>query len=520
MKNLKVGKKLILSFVIVIVLTVFVGAVGIIGMMQINQGSTEMYENQLLPLSELSYAREYFQRLRVQMRNVALASGDHEAINEYALDVADRERWFLHHTDRFRPVLVDPSAIRLFDEAITQFRGEFSGGMDEIIAGARAGVPSYDLLTIMSDQTAVAADIITDNLGNIFAVRLSQASDTNIENDALFTSMLIIIVVMIVIAVLIAALLAVYISGLISKPLGVLTDFMKNAARTGDITLRNEDVLVIQKFSQNKDELGECIAATAGFVDEINKEMSLLEKIAEGDLTVEPNILSDKDKIGIALKTVADNLNRMFSEIQQSTSQVATGSKQIADGSQTLAQGSTEQAASVQELSSSISEIAQKTKENADMAVRTAMLASEIKTSAEKGSRQMGEMMAAVKDINTSSQNISKVIKSIDDIAFQTNILALNAAVEAARAGQHGKGFAVVAEEVRNLAAKSAEAAKDTENLIADSIEKAELGSRIADETSASLTEIVTGIGESSKLVSDIAKSSENQSASIAQINT
>jgi methyl-accepting chemotaxis protein len=173
----------------------------------------------------------------------------------------------------------------------------------------------------------------------------------------------------------------------------------------------------------------------------------------------------------------------------------------------------------VQELSSSIAEIAQKTKDNAQMAERAATLGNDIKITAEKGSQQMDEMMLAVKDINTSSRNISKVIKSIDDIAFQTNILALNAAVEAARAGQHGKGFAVVAEEVRNLAAKSAESAKDTERLIADSIEKAELGSRIADETAASLTEIVEGIDESSQLVVEIAKSSEEQSAGITQVN-
>jgi methyl-accepting chemotaxis protein len=159
------------------------------------------------------------------------------------------------------------------------------------------------------------------------------------------------------------------------------------------------------------------------------------------------------------------------------------------------------------------------TKDNAGLAARAAKLTNDIKSSAEKGSRQMDEMMNAVKDINDSSQNISKVIKSIDDIAFQTNILALNAAVEAARAGQHGKGFAVVAEEVRSLAAKSAEAAKDTESLIADSITKAELGSQIADDTAASLAQIVTGIDESNMIVAEIAQSSENQSIGIDEID-
>jgi len=154
------------------------------------------------------------------------------------------------------------------------------------------------------------------------------------------------------------------------------------------------------------------------------------------------------------------------------------------------------------------------------MADRAEKLADAIRGNAEKGSNQMSEMMTAVMDINQASQNIGKIIKVIDDIAFQTNILALNAAVEAARAGQHGKGFAVVAEEVRNLAAKSAEAARDTGSLIQNSIEKAELGVQIAGDTSESLTEIVSGINESSALISEIAKSSEVQSMGISNINS
>jgi len=255
-----------------------------------------------------------------------------------------------------------------------------------------------------------------------------------------------------------------------------------------------------------------------GYVGEIKERM---QDLAEGDLTKESTYDFQGDFVLIkdSINGIINNLNETMAEINSSSAQVSSGANQVADGAQSLAQGATEQAATVEELSASIAEIAEKTKNNATMAGHTATLANTIMQNAEKGSSQMDEMMSAVREISQASQSISKVIKVIDDIAFQTNILALNAAVEAARAGQHGKGFAVVAEEVRNLAAKSAEAAKDTGGLIASSVEKADLGARIASETAASLTNIVSGINESNRLVSDIARSSEEQSTGILQVN-
>ncbi|MCL2227378.1 MAG: methyl-accepting chemotaxis protein [Oscillospiraceae bacterium] len=519
MKNMRVAKKLILSFCLVVVLSVAIGVVGIIGMMQITAGSTEMYYEQLEPIIHLGYAREYFQRIRVQARNVALYSGNIEVVNSYVADLMDRQRTFLHHYNIFRGYLVAPEAIANADEISRQFNDIFWPGMNDVVEGARRDY-SVSELTAILEVTAAAGNVISDMMSDILEIRVSQAGDLEAQNEQLSSMLMTLIIVVLVIAVAISMFLAIYISGMISKPLAALTGFLSNAAATGEIEMRPQDVEMINKYSQNKDEVGQSVGAAADFMKKINYEMNLLEKIGQGDLTITPNVLSDKDKVGKALVSVVDGLNNMFAEINTATAQVSAGSKQIADGAQSLAQGSTEQAASVQQLSSSIAEIARKTKDNAEMAERAAALGGTIKGSAEKGSRHMDEMMSAVKDINASSQNISKVIKSIDDIAFQTNILALNAAVEAARAGQHGKGFAVVAEEVRNLAAKSAEAAKDTESLIADSIEKAELGSRIADETAASLSEIVTGIGESSQLVSDIARSSDEQSSGISQIDT
>jgi len=311
----------------------------------------------------------------------------------------------------------------------------------------------------------------------------------------------------------------------VSRPLKKIGAFA-DRIKTGDIGVSSKNASDSKIAVRSSDEVGRLARALElaylqlqGYVGEIQTRMNGL---ADGDLATESTYAFDGDFILIkdSINDHIRNLNNTMAEINGSSSQVSTGSKQIADGAQSLAQGSTEQAASVQQLSASIGEIAQKTKDNAEMAERAASLANSIMQNAEKGSRQMDEMTVAVKEINQASQSISKVIKVIDDIAFQTNILALNAAVEAARAGQHGKGFAVVAEEVRNLAAKSAEAAKDTGGLIANSMEKAELGARIAEDTAVSLSEIVSGIGESTALVNDIARSSEEQSQGIAQINS
>jgi len=339
----------------------------------------------------------------------------------------------------------------------------------------------------------------------------------SMENLASIFSVMSVVIVMI--AFVIALWLAIVISGNISKPLSSLSSFMKKAGETGDLTLHPEDVACIERISGKKDEIANVISGSASFINHVTRIARELESIAGGDLTVEVEILSESDTLGQSLRKMENNLNSMFDEIRNSSDSVTDGTRQVSDGAQSLAAGSTEQASTLQELVSSISVISEKTMANAAIANKTSELSLRIKDSADKGSRQMDDMITAVSEINDASKGISKIIKTIDDIAFQTNILALNAAVEAARAGQHGKGFSVVAEEVRNLASKSADAAKDTSNMIQNSIVKAELGSKIANETAVSLKEIAAGINEASVFISEIATASGEQSSGISQIN-
>jgi methyl-accepting chemotaxis protein len=266
-----------------------------------------------------------------------------------------------------------------------------------------------------------------------------------------------------------------------------------------------------------KEDLNQTITNLKRYVNEIT---NTLEEISRGNLDQEIKTTYTGDFLAIkdALNGISSSLSTTMAEIDVAAAHVEIGARQISDGGQALAQGTTEQASSIQELTASIEEVAGETKQNALRANDANELAVRVRKNAEVGNGQMAKMITAMGDIDESSNNISKIIKVIDDIAFQTNILALNAAVEAARAGQHGKGFAVVAEEVRTLAARSAEAAKETTGLIEGSIEKVGVGTKIADETAASLKEILTEIEQVTSLVGNIAQASTDQAAEIAQI--
>lgn len=311
-------------------------------------------------------------------------------------------------------------------------------------------------------------------------------------------------------SVVIISILLIFLISWITKPIKYLVDAADKLA-VGDIDVNIEVT--------SKDEIGTLMESFGHMAENIRSQAMTVEKIADGDLTVEVEVKSENDLLGKKLYELVEKNNEVLANIAFAAEQVASGARQVSDSSIDLSQGAAEQASSLEELTASIEEISAQTRQNAEYANKANELTETAKMNAIKGNQQMGDMLRAMEDINESSENISKIIKVIDEIAFQTNILALNAAVEAARAGQQGRGFSVVAEEVRNLAARSAKAAKETADMIEGSIKKVEGGSKIAHSTAEALTRIVDDVEEVAELVNDIAVSSNEQAAGISQIN-
>ena len=253
-------------------------------------------------------------------------------------------------------------------------------------------------------------------------------------------------------------------------------------------------------------------------VDDI---VALSEKMAAGDLTAKPQATyrGEFTRIETALRAALDGLNDTIQQTNLVVTQVAQAVNQVRAVSQDLATGAQEQSAAVEEVASSLARTDEQVKSSAENSSGANQLTSETANLADVGLQRMKALTEAMGAIDTSSQQIAKIIKVIDDIAFQTNLLALNAAVEAARAGQAGRGFAVVSQEVRNLAERSAKAAKSTAELIEDSSHRTQDGVKITAEMGTALGEIVQNVVKVKDLVGEIAAAGEEQSKSLAQIN-
>ena len=520
MKNMKISKKLMLSFLILIALALIVGIAGIFSMGEINSGGIDMFERGTIPLPWLSEIISDLQMMRVHSRGYVIAAmqDDQNEMGSIRQNISQLWNNANHYLDLYGQTITNPQTLSLWNETRGLMNNQFAPYLERLYSLARVG----DIDTMLTEISNMAPTVerIYGNFGQVLESRVAQVEEIARYNSTVHSSMIVLIIVLLAVTVAIALIISFYMSGTISKPLSIFDEWLTETATQGNFQWTASEKVVLDRYKDRKDEVGHLFKAyieICAFLEEICSELTL---VAEGKIDFDVLIRSDKDVISKTLAKMVESLNGLIGNLRGASEEAATGAHQVALGATSLAEDSSKNDASVQRLTTAVSRIADFIRHDSERTEHASDLAVTIMQNAETGSRQMGEMTTAVKDIEQASQSISKVIKVIDDIAFQTNILALNAAVEAARAGVHGKGFAVVAEEVRNLAAKSSDAAKDTNDLISNSMEKSALGARIAGETAASLEKIVSSIAENNTIIKEISDSVVEQLEVIEKVNT
>ncbi len=324
------------------------------------------------------------------------------------------------------------------------------------------------------------------------------------------------VIILSLICLIISIVFATIIIRNISQPLKALSKTLWEVAQ-GNLSSRSG--------IKSKNELGTIAMSIDDFASElqtvINELDMTLTAVAKGDLTkpITIDFKGDLGQIKSSVNSSIELLSTTVSQIADGSEQVSISAVQLSDSAQSLASGASEQAASLEETSSSITEVESQTKSNSDNATQAQQLTNQTLETVDNSNRQMEEMLSSMGEIQQTSVDVNKIIKVIDEIAFQTNLLALNAAVEAARAGKYGKGFAVVAEEVRSLAARSADAAKNTTELIENSVKQVENGVANADKTAAMLKGVSEAVVKINDTVNEIAAASNEQAKGIAEIN-
>lgn len=344
------------------------------------------------------------------------------------------------------------------------------------------------------------------------AVAIDQAEFLQTSDNATILLLGIILLLLVL-----SSVFALYIGKSIAAPITACSDRLSLLAK-GDLkspvpTAGGKDEVAALATST-----GELIHSFSGIVEEVDTTLSC---IADGDLTHDvgkTDYPGDFATLKENLVIINQRLNQTVGDISMASNHVYAGAQQVSGGAQALAQGATEQASSIEELSATVADVSERVKRTADNAEVANQTTVEAGSKMAECTDQMKQLVAAMDDINKKSEEISKINKVIEDISFQTNILALNAAVEAARAGAAGKGFAVVADEVRSLAGKSAEASKNTSELIESTVLSVHNGARILHQTESSLSEVADAARRSAELVGEISSDANEQATAVGQI--
>lgn len=515
MKNLKVGKKFLVSFGSILVLLLTVVVISTVGMTRSKASYQRFYEKDYQALCNIFEIRISLQRTIKELllsvvttdeteseQRVSTAEQHINNIQTYLQQTYSLYEGDTTHLKEFESLMKNNSHIRL-----------------QVIEYSRMGTEEGNQLAqemVLKEYNPLVERYV-DALQKAFDQMEAECQDSyemamKMENSLIFLS-LAIALISFCLTLVIALSLTKSILTPVKKIESVMNEMVKGNL-SEEVDYRSEDEFGLMAHAMRD--------VTRGVGSIIKDIEMVLSAMGNGDFTVHSfaseKYVGDYHKIYMAMKLIKENFNGTLTTLNHSADQVSSGSDQVSSGAQALSQGATEQASSVEELAASINEISGHINKNAQNAQEAGNKAVVVGNVAGESNRRMQDMLNAMSDINAASGEIGKIIKTIEDIAFQTNILALNAAVEAARAGAAGKGFAVVADEVRNLASKSAEASKNTAVLIENSLHAVENGKRIADDTAKSLEEVMTGIQDATSMMESIAKASHEQAEAITQI--
>lgn len=513
LKNMKIGKKLIITFLFVAIISSIGGIVGLIVMTRMNSSYGMALVKYGFAQGDVGLYNTEFNNIRATMTNI-IFENDAQKVQENCDTLTKCYAKMDVYFANMKKSIVTDKEQKYYND-IQDNRTKFRSVADQVVTLAKQNKDkeAYALLTTQATPISNILRTSTEGLLNEKTTVGNQLAST-LTSQA--NTAMIAIFIIILASLAISSIIALIISRSISKPVSEMAEVAKKMSE-GNL---GEQIHVdsTNEIGQLAAALSKSNAAIRAYITDITKSLG---KIASGDLTATSsnlNYVGDYKEISKAYFVILDSLNDTLSQISQSSQQVLVGSEQVSNGSQELAQGAAEQASSVEELSAAITEISEHVQKNAEHAVNASKNVNHVTAEIEVSNQHMSDMITAMSQINASSSEIRKIIKTIEDIAFQTNILALNAAVEAARAGEAGKGFAVVADEVRSLASKSSEAAKNTTVLIENSMKQVENGTQIADQTAKSLLNVVDSAKAVADTVNKISQTSIHQSESISQV--